>query len=187
MLLIALGTLTFQWPLGLISDRKGRRLAILLSAAAALAASLLIAVTKADGALFFLLSFLFGGFGMPLYSLSVALMNDQLEPEEMVQTAGTLILFYGVGSAAGPILAGTIMARIGPSGLYYAMAGPLALYLFFALVRLEKVVRLPKRVRKRYKTYPRTTAAVYSLLKRPLESEREKNDEYRSDTNDGSA
>ncbi len=177
MLLIALGTLTFQWPLGLISDRKGRRLAILLSAAAALAASLLIAVTRADGPLFFLLSFLFGGFGMPLYSLSVALMNDQLEPEEMVQAAGTLILFYGVGSAAGPIIAGNIMAKIGPAGLYYAMAVPLALFLVFALARFGKAARLPKLGRKRYKTYPRTTAAVYSLLRRPRKNIRENNEQ----------
>jgi MFS family permease len=55
MLLVSLGTLAFQWPLGWISDRRDRRKAILLSSVVGFAAALLIAVTRASGALLFAL------------------------------------------------------------------------------------------------------------------------------------
>jgi MFS family permease len=166
MLLIALGTLTFQWPLGVMSDRKGRLPAIFVSLCVTVGSSIFIAVTGTGGPLFYIVSFIFGGFGMPLYSLSVALINDQLRTDEMVQAAGTIILFYGIGSVAGPVLSGALMSRIGPSGLYYAMAVPTVLYLFFALSRIRKAVRKPGRERATYKPYPRTTAAIFSLLKK---------------------
>jgi MFS family permease len=172
MLLISLGTLTLQWPLGYISDKHSRRSAIFISSGVSFAVLLLIGVTQATVPLLYLLIFLFGGFGMPLYSLCISLVNDQLEPEEMVHAAGALLLFYGIGSSTGPILGGAIMARIGPPGLFYSMAVPLGIYLFFALIQGIRFFFLPEGVKKvrehrraRYQPYPRTTTTIFSLLR----------------------
>src|SRR6056297_1086139 len=67
MLLVSLGTLAFQWPLGLISDRRDRRKAILLSAIVGITAALMIAVTTASGLMLYPLVLLFGGFAMLMY------------------------------------------------------------------------------------------------------------------------
>ena len=166
MLLVSVGTLAMQWPLGWISDRRSRREAILLSSGVGLVMATIIAVTSASGALLYPLVLLFGGFGMPLYSLSIALMNDQLSRDEMVEAAGTLIILYGAGSALGPLLGSAMMARIGPQGLFYAMAAPLALFVLFGALRVRLVPKLATGGRQRYRPFPRTTYAAFSLLRK---------------------
>jgi MFS family permease len=166
MLLISLGTLAFQWPLGWLSDRKDRRRAILLSSVVGISAALIIAVTRAGGIMLYPLILVFGGFTMPLYSLCIALMNDQLETQEMVQAAGALIVYYGIGSAAGPLIGGVFMAKLGPVGLFYSLALPLALYILFAFLRVRLVPRLPKIRKTSFRLYPRTTSAAFSLLRK---------------------
>lgn len=166
MLLVSLGTLGMQWPLGWLSDRRDRRTAISYASAVGLLAALLIAVVQPRGTLLYLLVLIFGGFSMPLYSLAIALMNDQLNREEMVEAAGALIIFYGAGSAVGPALGGAMMGALGPAGLFYTMAGGLALLLLFVLLRVSRVPDIPERIRQRYRPFPRTTYAAFSLLKK---------------------
>jgi MFS family permease len=166
MLLVSLGTLAFQWPLGWISDRHDRRKAILLSAGVGLVAALLIAVSRSGGALLFPLVLIFGGFSMPLYSLSIAMMNDQLNQDEMVHAAGAIIVYYGIGSASGPLIGGLFMATFGPSGLFLAMALALALLIGFALLRVRSMPKLPAVRKRAYRIYPRTSAAAFGLLRR---------------------
>ncbi|MDZ7723652.1 MAG: MFS transporter [candidate division KSB1 bacterium] len=170
MLLVSLGTLAFQWPLGWISDRHDRRKAILMSSVVGFAAALLIAVTRASGGMLFPLVLVFGGFSMPLYSLSIAMMNDQLNRDEMVTAAGAIIVYYGIGSAAGPLIGGLFMSRLGPSGLFYAMALALALHSLFALLRVRITPRIQKVRKSGYRIYPRTSAAAFGLLRKAKRS-----------------
>src|SRR6056297_1304021 len=166
MLLVSLGTLAFQWPLGWISDRQDRRKAILLSSTVGLVAALLIALSRAGGPMLFPLVLVFGGFSMPLYSLSIAMMNDQLNRDEMVHAAGAIIVYYGIGSATGPLVGGLFMSRFGPAGLFYVMALALALLILFALLRVRIVPKLPKVRKRAYRIYPRSSAAAFSLLRK---------------------
>ncbi len=166
MMLVALGTLVMQWPLGWVSDRKDRRRAIFLSVAVAFGAALVMALSRASGSTLFVLMFLFGGFGMPLYSLCIALINDQLAPEHMIQAAGAVLLYYGIGSALGPLLAGMSMAVVGPAGLFLFMAAVLALYLLFVIARLRLAPNLRVLRSTAYRAYPRTTPAAFELMRR---------------------
>ncbi|NBC30266.1 MAG: MFS transporter [Spirochaetes bacterium] len=165
MLLVSLGSMAFQWPLGWISDKKSRRYAILWSIASAAILAALIAVFRPAGGMLYVLVFLFGGFGMPLYSLSVALANDQFEPHEMVRAAGAIVIYYGVGSVFGPVLASQFMRWVGPEGLFLFMTAVLVLLLAFVLVRMTLIPVLPKRD-SRYRVYPRTTASAFQLLRK---------------------
>lgn len=166
MLLISLGTLAMQWPLGWLSDRRDRRKAMLYAAAVGLVAALLIALTRPTGAMLYVLVLMFGGFSMPLYSLAIALMNDQLDREEMVEAAGALIIFYGAGSALGPALGGAMMGAVGAHGLFWAMGCGLGVLVLFVLLRVSRVPNLPRRIRQRYRPFPRTTYAAFALLRR---------------------
>ncbi len=166
MLLVSLGTLAFQWPLGWISDRRDRRKAILLSSVVGFSAALFIAVTRASGVMLFPLVLVFGGFSMPLYSLSIAMMNDQLNRDEMVHAAGAIIVYYGIGSATGPLIGGLFMSHFGPAGLFYAMALALALLILFAMLRVQTVPKPPKLRKRAYRIYPRSSAAAFGLLRK---------------------
>jgi len=166
MLLVSLGTLAMQWPLGWISDRKDRRRAILWSVTVAFAAAGLIGLFRSTGPSLYLLMFIFGGFGMPLYSLCIALANDQLTPDQMVQAAGAIVVYYGVGSALGPFVASLFMSAVGPSGLFLFMALVLALLLAFAAARVVVVPHMPRIRETAYRIYPRTTSVAFQLLRR---------------------
>lgn len=165
MFLLSAGTLAFQWPLGWLSDHRGRRHAMLFSSLASLCLALFTALGPSSSRLIYLLVFLLGGLSMPLYSLCIALINDSLGVEEMVQTAGSIVVYYGTGSALGPLLGGLCMGWWGAEGLFYATAGPLALFILFGWIRLRKIPVMLRKKKSAFRIYPRTSAA-FSLLKK---------------------
>jgi MFS family permease len=93
----------------------GYRRAALASAVAAIGVSV-----AADAPLPVLLAAgaLFGGFGIPIYSLCLAAANDDLPPGRLLGTARGLLLLNGIGTAAGPLVGGVVMDRVGPGGLF---------------------------------------------------------------------
>ena len=165
MLVVSLGSMAFQLPLGWVSDTVSRRRAILWSVGSAAAIGALIAMFRPAGGALYVLVFLYGGFGMPLYSLSVALANDQFEPHEMVRAAGAIVIYYGIGSVAGPLLASQFMRWVGPAGLFLSMTLVMALLVGFVLIRMMVRPAAPKR-KTPYRLYPRTTASAFQLLRK---------------------
>lgn len=112
-----LGGVLLQYPLGRLSDRFDRR--TVLTAATLLAALAVLAAAVPPGLPLGLLSavfLLFGGLSLPLYSLSVAHINDFLGPEEVVGAASTLLLANALGCVLGPSLAALAMEAAGPHG-----------------------------------------------------------------------
>ncbi|MFP4644051.1 MAG: MFS transporter [Spirochaetales bacterium] len=165
MLLVSLGTLALQWPLGWMSDKRSRRVAILWSIGAAAVAAALIAAVRPSGGVLYVLIFLYGGFGMPLYSLSVALANDQFEPREMVRAAGAIVIYYGIGNALGPLLGSQFMRWFGPAGLFLSMTLVFGFFVAFVVVRIVLIPALP-RPNSLYRVYPRTSAAAFQMLRK---------------------
>lgn len=165
MLLVSLGTIALQWPLGWISDRKSRRIAILWSVGSSAIAAGLIAMTQPSGPLLYVLVFIYGGFGMPLYSLSVALANDHFEPHEMVRAAGAIVIYYGIGSVIGPVIGSRFMQWTGPAGLFLGLTLIQASLLAFAVVRSILIPALPRR-KTRFRLYPRTSASAFQMLRK---------------------
>lgn len=102
---------------------------------------------------------------MPLYSLSVAFANDQFEAREMVRAAGAIVIYYGMGSVVGPILAGQFMRWLGPQGLFLFMTLVLSLLTVFVLVRMSLIPAVPRR-KAGYRLYPRTTVSAFHLLRK---------------------
>lgn len=165
MLLVSLGTIVLQWPVGWLSDKKSRRLAILWSAGSSAFAAALIAMFAPEGTMLYVLVFLYGGFGMPLYSLSVALANDHFEPHEMVRAAGAIVIYYGIGSVVGPLLGSQFMRWAGPTGLFLSMTLVQGMLLGFVLIRMALIPALPRR-RTRFRIYPRTSASAFQMLRK---------------------
>lgn len=110
-----------QWPLGHLSDRIDRRLVIVgacLGAATAGLGMVLVAGFIPYGV--FIFGFMFGVFAFPIYSVSVAHLNDFItEPSDYVEAASGLLLVFAIGAIAGPTLAS---ALIDFAGIRYLFA-----------------------------------------------------------------
>ncbi len=167
MLVFSVGTVVMQWPLGIVSDAVGRRQGLVLSASTGTLAALLLSFAGGAGPWMTVTAFLFGGFAMPLYSLSIATVNDQLLPEDMVQSAGALYVFYGLGSMIGPLLAAAAMSSWGVRALYWVIAATMATYLGFVLLRISVTPEFKVRGEtEAYHSYPRTTFMATNMLQR---------------------
>ncbi len=109
-----------QWPLGFLSDKFGRRKALVVAAGTAALVAVIIVSTFGDmdftGRI--LLSAAWGFFAFPLYSISVAHSNDYADPADYVMVSSGLLLMYGLGATVGPFLASALMVLGDLSGLY---------------------------------------------------------------------
>ncbi len=113
-----LGGALLQWPIGKLSDHVDRRSILgITTTAAAILAFLLYLYSGHSPLLLYGNYFLFGGFAFSLYSLSVAHVNDLLQPEQALDASQSLLQLYGIGAVLGPIVAGITMEHYGPHSL----------------------------------------------------------------------
>jgi MFS family permease len=127
-----LAAVATQYPVGRLSDRIDRRTVIAgVCTIATLVAGSITAFRDLPHAVFLTLAALFSGLVLTLYSLSVSHVNDKIEPGQMVAASSALLLVNGTAAAAGPVLAGSLMAAFGPRAYFATLAtltGTLAAY-----------------------------------------------------------
>ena len=175
LLMFSVGTMAMQIPLGWISDRFDRRRALLVSSLIGGLAAFGLSAAHGGGPYLMAMAFAFGGFAIPLYSLAVATVNDQVLAEEMVEAASALYVFYGIGSVLGPIVASAAISRVGFGALYLFVAITLGFYLAFGVLRIRLVPQFRVRGRSAaYRTMPRTTMMAYTMLRRMAPRRRQK-------------
>lgn len=103
---VVLGGALLQWPLGSLSDRIDRRIVMVLAAFIALLAAIAVTfIPAADRTTTILAAAVFGAGAFPLYALAVAHANDNADAADHVEVSSGLLLIYGLGAAAGPLLA----------------------------------------------------------------------------------
>jgi MFS family permease len=121
-----------QYPVGRLSDRTDRRTVIAgVCTVATIVAGSIAAFGNMPHALFLLLSAVFSGFALTLYSLSVSHVNDKLEPAQMVDASSALLRLNGCAAAVGPVLAGSLIHAFGPPAYFTTLAtltGALTVY-----------------------------------------------------------
>ncbi|WP_018697992.1 MFS transporter [Amorphus coralli] len=124
-----------QYPLGRISDFYDRRIVMVGAMLSSVIAGIVLwQSTAPDWPTIAGLGFVFGAFAFPGYSLAAAHAFDVTEQEDMVETSATVLLLYGVGSVAGPLVASLFMSRLGSGGLFlYCAIVQLALALFIGM------------------------------------------------------
>lgn len=140
---IALGAL-FQWPLGWLSDQIDRRIIILISGTIGTALCVSMLQMQTSSYLFFIAFAALGAISLPIYSISVAQINDRLKPEQMTSASSTIILVLGVGSILGPTLAGYLLKQMGPEGFLIHLAGAhslIALCMAYFILNREAVAQ----------------------------------------------
>jgi MFS family permease len=138
------GGVVLQLPLGRLSDRIDRRLALaMISAVAALAALTNLILPNASHATAMLLVFAFGGMSFAVYPIAVAHLVDYLRRDELLSGSSTVLLVNGIGSAVGPLLAGALMTLSRPEflfGWFAALDGVMAGYALYRFARRKREV-----------------------------------------------
>ncbi len=139
-----LGGAIGQYPLGRISDFVDRRLVLLGTAGATAAIGLLLAFADfLPDILILCFGFIVGLTMLPIYSLAAAHAYDWTKSEDIVPTSAALLIVFGVGSIVGPLVASSLMALIGPGGLFLTIACSAVALVFFVGARIT-IRRRPK-------------------------------------------
>lgn len=121
-LVIVAGAL-LQWPMGFMSDRLDRRLALAIIAGVAAAGGLMMALFGPLGQWLLVAAAVFGAGAFAVYPAAVAHLIDHLQHDDILSGNASLLMLHGVGAAIGPALAGWLMG----------VTSPMALPLFFLL------------------------------------------------------
>ena len=142
------GGLLLQWPMGRLSDRIDRRTVLAGVALGTAAASFGVwLITGAAGGTFtglIVLVAAYGGLSSTVYSLCAAHTNDFAPPDKLAQTAGGLLIAYGLGASAGPVLTSNLMEMFGPTTLFMVNACVHGALGVFALYRMFRRAPKPK-------------------------------------------
>jgi pimeloyl-ACP methyl ester carboxylesterase/MFS family permease len=147
--------LALQYPVGALSDRMDRRVvlggACLVASAAALGASAVgadrFAALVAFGAVA-------GGISFPLYSLSLAHLNDYLPSGTVIAAGARMVQINGLGAIGGPLVAGAVVGRISPGAYFVVLAAVYAATGLYAFYRITRRAAVPQEERASFVPVP---------------------------------
>ncbi|APW64406.1 MULTISPECIES: MFS transporter [Arcobacteraceae] len=107
MLISIIGGLISQWPVGILSDKYGRRKLISIVSFLSAFTSLFFILYAQEELYLYILGFFLGLTIFTLYPLAVARANDVVdESKDIIEISRTLLFTYGIGSFLSPLIIG---------------------------------------------------------------------------------
>lgn len=107
MLISILGGLISQWPVGILSDKYGRRKLISITSFISAFTSLFFIIYAQEELYLLILGFCLGLTIFTLYPLAVARANDVVdENKDILEISRSLLFTYGIGSFLSPLIIG---------------------------------------------------------------------------------
>jgi MFS family permease len=79
---------------------------------------------------------IFGGFSFVILPLVSSQINDLAKRDQLVQISAGLLIAYGIGASIGPVIAGQLMAQIGPVGLFEFIVAVHFSLIIFIVIRI---------------------------------------------------
>lgn len=135
--LMALGSVLFQIPLGLLSDRMDRRALLIAIAIGSVALSLLMPLASSDWRMLAGLTFLWGGLISGLYPVALAHLGSRYRGAQLAAANAAFIMLYALGTLVAPPLMGGAMDLVRPQGLPLSIALMLGLYAVLVGARMK--------------------------------------------------
>ncbi len=135
---VVIGGLLFQFPVGWLSDRFGRRQVLLgVLLAIVVVSTAMMAVPALGGALplILVLAALFGAGMTVVYPIALAHAFDHVARDRFVAASSGLLLAYAVGGTLGPALTSQVMGALGPYGFFVSMGTVSAAFAAFVVYR----------------------------------------------------
>ncbi|MEL6751136.1 MAG: MFS transporter [Pseudomonadota bacterium] len=163
-----LGSILFQYPIGKLSDLIDRRYVMAGAGVVGIVFGAVLAwLTNLNtfGTLFYVCVVGYGGVIYSIYSLAIAHGNDHADPSEFVKVSSGLLILYGFGTMAGPLIAAQMMNIFGPAGVFNTTTLTHAAFASYALYRTFKNERVVEDERVDFQTLNtmRATPESYNL------------------------
>ncbi len=145
------GGVVAQWPLGRLSDAIDRRHVVIVCCLGAASAGITMSIFGSSSNIMLLvLSFLFGSFAFPLYSICVAHANDYVSSDDFVAMSSGLLLTFGIGAVVGPVLGSALMSVAGQNWLFVYTAAVHLLMAAFTIMRINIKTAVPAAERENF-------------------------------------
>lgn len=126
-----------QIPVGRASDRFDRRKVLVFLALVAMAADgAFVFLRPESGTANILIGSVLGAAIFAMYPIVVAHANDHADPGQFIQTSGGLLMVFGIGSIAGPFIAGLALTLFGPMALFSTLLAAHLFIVLFAMLRM---------------------------------------------------
>jgi len=167
MACVSLGGLFLQWPIGYISDKIDRRVALIgLGTGILCVAAVLVVVDRHTPFILLAVLFaIFGGLGESLYAVGVADANDRAAIVDYVGLSSTLLFVWALGGAIGPTT-GTYAIQLTRPGAFFVYV--IVLTLAFTLYTVWRLYRRHRDAtteeREGFLAYPQTSPEIYAWL-----------------------
>ena len=137
----ALGNVFLQIPIGWLSDRMDRYLALILAAAGTMIASLLLPLVVDHQLILWPLLFFWGGMAYGIFTIALGIIGQRFQGAALVAVNAATAAVWGLGGIFGPLAGGPAMDWFGPHGLMWAAAVGCALFLILAIIRHPDALR----------------------------------------------
>lgn len=161
MSLTVLTAMIFAWPVGKICDRTERRTVLLwVTLLTALASGVVALIGTLNLSLLFVSVAIFMGFGASIYPIAVAILNDRIDSRDIVSASGGLLLAYGLGACVGPFLGASMIAIMGPGGLFAGISITLLPLVLLARYWLHHADSIPLDAQEHFVSTPPATTSV---------------------------
>jgi MFS family permease len=166
MSIVVVAGAVMQLPAGRLSDLTDRRYVLAGAAVGAAVFALLVFLAQPRASwLVIAMTGCYGALAYTLYSIAVAHANDHAKPEEFVKVSGGLLLLYGFGTMAGPVIGSTLMTLLRPESLFLATALAHILLAAYTLLRISRRAPVPQGAKDAFKTLPSDRAVTPESLR----------------------
>lgn len=136
LVVLALGNVALQIPLGLISDRmRNRRHLLFICAAIGAVGTALLPIAVDIPVLLVAGIFIWGGVTAGLYTVGLVHLGARLSGPDLAQANAAFVLCYAIGMTIGPQFAGIVMDLYDPNGFALALFVLFAAYTVLAWIR----------------------------------------------------
>lgn len=137
LMMMGLGNVLFQIPVGLIADRIGdRRRLLSLFAVIGLAGSIALPFLIHNWLVTAVILLFWGGSVAGLYTVGLAHLGDKLHGADLAAANAAFVFCYALGMLVGPQTIGAAMDVAGHHGFAWALAFFFALYVALTLFRI---------------------------------------------------
>ncbi|GGE06465.1 MFS transporter [Marinithermofilum abyssi] len=136
------GSLLFQVPLGMLSDRWGRKQVLGSVCLLGTVGMAVVPFFMANAAALLVLFTLLGGLLGSLYSLGMAFMADQVPHRYLPEANAWANAHFAVGCMIGPYTGGWLIQYVGGGSLFWLIAGALLLFVLLLAVHRKEPLDL---------------------------------------------
>ncbi|MCG6858171.1 MAG: MFS transporter [Salaquimonas sp.] len=139
LMVLALGNVVLQIPLGMLSDRlRDRRLLLLFCAAIGALGVGILPFAVSHLSLLITGIFIWGGVTAGMYTVGLAHLGARLSGTDLAQANAAFVLCYAIGMVIGPQLVGIVMDFNDPDGFAWAMCGLFSAYVVLGIARFGR-------------------------------------------------